>query len=169
MIEDKNLAQKKDDSKEMVTIDYFDRIHKQWIKLDVTKEVALFMKADDQQRRRKQNQYDFYNKQFDSIFNESKPENEKFLADESSNPQVILENKEKELIDMAESEHYRTLIENSLCTLTPTQREVVEKTFYENKSENDIAEELGISQQAVSGRLLRAEKNIKNNIKNTEN
>ena len=40
MIEDKNLAQKQDDSKEMVTIDYFDRIHKQWIKLDVTKEDA---------------------------------------------------------------------------------------------------------------------------------
>ena len=65
MNEDKNLEQKQINNKEMVTIDYFDRIHKQWIKLDVTKEVANFMKADDQQRRRKQNQYDFYNKQFD--------------------------------------------------------------------------------------------------------
>ena len=36
------------DNKDLITIDYYDRIHKQWIKVEVTKEVANFMKADEQ-------------------------------------------------------------------------------------------------------------------------
>lgn len=159
-----------DDSKEIVTIDYYDRINRKWIKVDVTKEVARFMKADTQQRRRKQNQYDFYNKSYDKIFDEDKhPENMKYLLDETQSPEYIMEQKEKLLIENAKKEEQRTMIENSLNVLNDTQLEVIEKTFYENKSENDIAEELGISQQAVSGRLIRAEKNIKNHIKDTEN
>lgn len=159
-----------DDSKEIVTIDYYDRINHKWIKVDVTKEVARFMKADTQQRRRKQNQYDFYNKSYDKVFDEDKhPENMKYLLDETQSPEYIMEQKEKLLIENAKKEEQRTMIENSLNILNDTQLEVIEKTFYENKSENDIAEELGISQQAVSGRLIRAEKNIKNHIKDTEN
>ena len=50
-----NNKNKIDDSKEIVTIDYFDRINKKWIKLDVTKEVAKFLESNKKKLRRKQN------------------------------------------------------------------------------------------------------------------
>lgn len=158
-----------DDSEEIVTIDYFDRIHNQWIKVDVTKKVARFMAADDKKRKRKQNQYDFYNKQFDTIFNEDKPQNEHFLIDEESSPEYILEKEEREMLEYVRDEHNRTLIENSLFMLTPTQREVVEMAFYQNMSYSQIAESLGIDKSSVYGRMKKAEKNIKKYIADTEN
>ena len=169
MIEDKNLAQKQDDSKEMVTIDYFDRIHKQWIKLDVTKEVANFLKASEQKERRKQNQYNYFNKPIDKIFNESKPENEHFLIDESQDVEKILEKKENDVLDDLTRNYERTLIENSLYVLTPEQREVIEMVMYKNMSQNEIAKELDIEQSSVGGRLKRAKENIKKYIKNNQN
>ena len=51
----KDFEQIRDDSKNLVTIDYYDRIHKQWIKVEVTKEVARFMQSDTKKTRRKQN------------------------------------------------------------------------------------------------------------------
>ena len=160
---------KVDDSKEIITIDYYDRIHKQWIKLDVTKEVANLLKASDQKERRKQNQYNYFNKPIDKIFNENKPENEHFLIDENQDIEKNMELKELEAIEKAEENHKRTLIENSLYELTEKQREVVEKILYENKTNSKIADELNISRQSVGERLISAKKNIKNHIKNTQN
>ena len=45
MIENKLNEEKRDDSKDIITIDYYDRIHKQWIKLDVTKEYTKDLAA----------------------------------------------------------------------------------------------------------------------------
>lgn len=159
-----------DDSKQLITIDYYDRIHNKWIKVEVTKEVARFMKADKQQRRRKQNQYNYFNKPYDEIFDEDKhPENMNFLCDETQNPEYILTKKEEALVEKAKKEQQRTIIENSLCDLTAEQREVVEMAMYDNMSYKKIGENLNISKQSVSERMKNAEKNIKKHIKNTEN
>ena len=160
---------KVDDSKEIVTIDYFDRINKKWIKLDVTKEVANFLKASEQKERRKQNQYNYFNKPIDKIFNENKPENEHFLIDESQDVEKILEKKENDVLDDLTRNYERTLIENSLYVLTPEQREVIEMVMYKNMSQNEIAKELNIEQSSVGGRLKRAKENIKKYIKNNQN
>ena len=70
------------------------------------------MKADAQQRRRKQNQYDFYNKSYDKVFDEDKhPENMKYLLDETQNPEYIMEQKEKLLIENAKKEEQRKLLQ----------------------------------------------------------
>lgn len=164
-----NNGNKIDDSKEIVTIDYFDRINKKWIKLDVTKEVANFLKASEQKERRKQNQYNYFNKPIDKIFNESKPENEQFLIDESQDVEKILEKKENDVLDDLTRNYERTLIENSLYVLTPEQREVIEMVMYKNMSQNEIAKELNIEQSSVGGRLKRAKENIKKYIKNSQN
>ena len=164
-----NNENKIDDSKEIVTIDYFDRINRKWIKLDVTKEVANFLKASEQKERRKQNQYNYFNKPIDKIFNEGKPENEHFLIDESQDVEKILEKKENDLLDDLTRNYERTLIENSLYVLTPEQREVIEMVMYENMSQNEIAKELNIEQSSVGGRLKRAKENIKKYIKNNQN
>lgn len=164
-----NNENKIDDSKEIVTIDYFDRINKKWIKLDVTKEVAKFLESNNRKLRRKQNQYNYFNKPIDAIFNENKPENEHFLIDENQDIEKNMELKELEAIEKAEENHKRTLIENSLYELTAKQREVVEKTLYENKSYGEISKELKISKSAVAKRSENANKNIRNYIKNTQN
>lgn len=159
-----------DDSKELVSIDYFDRINNKWIKVEVTKEVARFMKADNQQRRRKQNQYDYFNKPYDEIFDEDKhPENMHFLCDETQNPEYILAKKEEALVEKAKKEQQRTIIENSLCDLTNEQREVVEMAMYDNLSYREMAEILNVDKSSVYSRMKNAKKNIKNHIKNTEN
>lgn len=161
---------KRDDSKDPITIDYYDRINHRWIKVDTTKEVARFMKADEQRTRRKQNQYNFYNLPFDEVFDSTKKENEKneqYQIDESA--EIAFEKLDDELMQVKQDEHQRTLIENSMCYLTPEQREVIEKTFYENKSQNQIGAELGIKQHSVNERLKRARQNIKKHIKGTQN
>lgn len=160
---------KVDDSKETITIDYYDRIHKQWIKLDVTKEVANLLKASDQKERRKQNQYNYFNKPIDKIFNENKPENEHFLIDESQDVEKILEKKENDVLDDLTRNYERTLIENSLYVLTPEQREVIEMVMYKNMSYSEIGNLLGIDKSSVYSRIKNAKKNIKNHIKNTQN
>ena len=157
------------ENQELVTIDYYDRINKRIIKLEVTKEVAKFLKSDEQKTRRKQNQYDFRNKQFDKVFNENHPENEVFLLDENSSVDIVLEKEEREKLDEAKREHQKTLIENSLCCLTDSQRQVVEMAYYQNMSYSQIAEALNIDKSSVYARMKNAEKNIKNYIKNTQN
>ena len=157
------------ENQELVTIDYYDRINKRIIKLEVTKEVAKFLKSDEQKTRRKQNQYDFRNKQFDKVFNENHPENEVFLLDENSSVDIVLEKEERDKLDEAKREHQKTLIENSLCCLTDSQRQVVEMAYYQNMSYSQIAEALNIDKSSVYARMKNAEKNIKNYIKNTQN
>ena len=164
-----NNENKIDDSKEIVTIDYFDRINKKWIKLDVTKEVAKFLESNNRKLRRKQNQYNYFNKPIDKIFNESKTENEHFLIDESQDVEKILEKKENDVLDDLTRNYERTLIENSLYVLTPEQKEVIEMVMYKNMSQNEIAKELNIEQSSVGGRLKRAKENIKKYIKNNQN
>ncbi len=158
-----------DDSKEIIAIDYYDRIHKQWIKLDVTKEVANLLRASDQKERRKQNQYNYFNKPIDKIFNENKPENEHFLIDESQDVEKILEKIENDILDDLTRNYGRTLIENSLYVLTPEQREVIEMVMYKNMSYSEIGNLLGIDKSSVYSRIKNAKKNIKNHIKNTQN
>ena len=72
-------------------------------------------------------------------------------------------------MEAAELEHQKTLIENSLCCLTPEQHEVVVMAYYQNMSYSQIAEALGITKPAVAQRMRNAEKNIRNFIKNTQN
>ena len=161
---------KRDDSKDPITIDYYDRINHRWIKVDTTKEVARFMKADEQRTRRKQNQYNFYDLPFDEVFDSTKKENEKneqYLIDESV--EIAFEKLDDELMQAKKDEHQRTLIENSLCYLTPEQREVVEMAFYKNMSYREIANEIGIDKSSIYSRMKNAQKNIKEHIKNTEN
>ena len=158
-----NIENQIDDSKELVVIDYYDRIHKQTIKLEVTKEVAKFLKADEQKTRRNQNKYNYYNKSFDKVFNEQ------HLLDEDSAVDAILEKRDLEQLAEAELEHQRTLIENSLCCLTDSQRQVVEMAYYQNMSYSQIAEALGVTKQSIAERMKNAQKNIKNYIKNTQN
>jgi len=170
--ENKNIEKDttKADDNDIIKIKYFDRINHQWIELEVTKKVKRFMKSNNQKRRRQQNKYDYYNKPYDEIFDEdNRPENMKYLIDEEQDPYYVLVEKRNRLIQEAQIEENRTMVQNSLHALKDTHREVIEKILYENKSQNEIANDLNISQQAVSERYKRATKNIRNYLKKTEN
>lgn len=158
----------KDDNKDLITIDYYDRIHKQWIKVDVTREVAKFMKADEQKTRRKQNQYDYHNIPL-SHFEREDNDYTFDVIDEESDIDKQLEKKTlKEIEDMQE-DYERTLIENSLYVLTPEQREVIEMTMYKNMSYSEIAKKLNVSKAAIAKRMKNALKNIKKHIESNQN
>ena len=152
-------------NKDLITIDYYDRIHKQWIKVEVTKEVANFMKADEQKTRRKQNQYDYYNIPLSHFEREDNDYTFDVIDEDSDIEQQLEKDRLKEIEDMQE-DYERTLIENSLYVLTPEQRQVVEMVFYQNMSYGEIAKVLNITKQSVCERLKNAKKKIKNHIKN---
>lgn len=48
------------------------------------------------------------------------------------------------------------MAEEVMSALTPRQRQVIQMYFFENKSQNEIAEELGIAQKNVSKTITRA-------------
>ena len=152
-------------NKDLITIDYYDRIHKQWIKVEVTKEVAKFMKADEQKTRRKQNQYDYYNIPLSHFEREDNDFTFDVIDEDSDIEQQLEKDRLKEIEDMQE-DYERTLIENSLYVLTPEQRQVVKMVFYQNMSYGEIAKVLNITKQSVCERLKNAKKKIKNHIKN---
>ena len=161
----KDLEQIRDDSKDIVTIDYYDRINKQWIKVEVTKEVARFMQSDTKKTRRKQNQYDFYNIPLSSF--ETEEDDYCFdIEDENSDIEKKYDEKIKQDLQDIKEDYERTIIENSLYILTPEQREVVEMVFYQNMTYREIAKVLNISKQSVCERLKNAKRKIKNHIKN---
>ena len=161
----KDFEQIRDDSKNLVTIDYYDRIHKQWIKVEVTIEVARFMQSDTKKTRRKQNQYDFYNIPLSSF--ETEEDDYCFdIEDENSDIEKKYDEKIKQDLQDIKEDYERTIIENSLYILTPEQREVVEMVFYQNMTYREIAKVLNISKQSVCERLKNAKRNIKNHIKN---
>ena len=58
---------------------------------------------------------------------------------------------QKEAFKQEAVDHIRDLIQTRL---TPKQRQVIELYFYQNKTQQAIADELGVSQQVVSKRLF---------------
>lgn len=158
----------KDDNKDLITIDYYDRIHKQWIKVDVTREVAKFMKADEQKTRRKQNQYDYHNIPLSHFEREDNDYTFDVIDEESDIDKQLEKETLKEIEDMQE-DYERTLIENSLYVLTPEQREVIEMTMYKNMSYSEIAKKLNVSKAAIAKRMKNALKNIKKHIESNQN
>ena len=154
---------------EEVTFKYKDKIHNKMIDVTAKREVRNYIKSSDQRIRRKDNEYQFFNKSWDTVFNDDKPENEHYLIDPASDVDNVLAEMESDLRKAAIREQRRALVENALHCLTIEQREVINLIFYENKSENQIAKILGISQQAVNSRKQNAIENLKKYIFNTQN
>ena len=157
------------DTNEEITFKYKDKIHNKMIDVTAKREVRNYIKSSDQRIRRKDNEYQFFNKSWDTVFNDDKPENEHYLIDPASDVDNVLAEMERDLRKAAIREQRRALVENALHCLTPLQREVIDLIFYENKSEREISKILGISHQTVHRRRDKAIKNLKNYIFDTQN
>lgn len=114
------------------------------------------MNTSKQQQRRKQNQYNYFNVSFDSVFSEFLDESNMI---EDAGFQCFVENDEQ-IESLNSIKNYR-IIKNSFKYLTPEQKEVIRLKFYKNKSLREIGEMLSISKQSVFERIKNAEKNIK--------
>ena len=169
MKEEQTQSNAVDDSKELVVIDYFDRIHNQWIKVEVTKEVARLLSSTDKKIKRSDNRYNKYNLSFDEVFDSNKEDyaNERYLIDESA--EINLEREEEQRLQDNLIDQQRTIIQNSLETLTDEQKEVVDRILNGNKTNREISNEIGVSEKAVSARKIRAYKNIKKYLSDTQN
>ena len=154
---------------EEVTFKYKDHIHNKVVDVTAKREVRNYIKSSNQRIRRKENEYQFFNKSWDSVFNEDNPEMEQFLEDHSQDIFEILEERQRDLYREVQKEQRRALVENALHCLTPAQREVIDLIFYENKSEREISKILGISHQSVHERRDKAIKRLKNYIFDTQN
>jgi len=165
----KNIQGKLADTNEEITFKYKDNIHNKVIDVTAKREVRNYIKSSNQRIRRKDNEYQFFNKSWDTVFNEDKPENEHYLIDPASDVDSVLDAMEGDLRKAAIREQRRALVENALHCLTPLQREVIDLIFYENKSEREISKILGISHQTVHRRRDKAIKNLKNYIFDTQN
>lgn len=161
---EKDVVENKPDDKELVVIDYYDRINKKWIKVETTREVARYIENDNKRYRRSMNKHNFHclplNEDFDS------EENEESLIDKEN---LTYEQEEELKLELAEFEQKRHIIEQSLFILTPDQRETIEMVFYKNMSYSEIAKARGLNKSTVAVTLHRAIKNIKKHIQNTQN
>ena len=155
-MKNKKGIQKSIDDSEITEIKYYDNIQGKWIKVNTTKRIARFMNTSKQQQRRKQNQYNYFNVSFDSVFSEFLDESNMI---EDAGFQYFVENDEQ-IEDLNSIKNYR-IIKNSFKYLTPEQKEVIRLKFYKNKSLREIGEMLSISKQSVFERIKNAEKNIK--------
>lgn len=157
------------DTNEEITFKYKDKIHNKMIDVTAKREVRNYIKSSDQRIRRKDNEYQFFNKSWDTVFNDDKPENEHYLIDPASDMDSVLEAMEGDLRKAAIREQRRALVENALHCLTPLQREVIDLIFYENKTLREISKVLGISFQTVQRRRDKGIENLKKYIFNTQN
>ena len=80
-----------------------------------------------------------------------------------------MEKKEQAKVDEMMRDEQRTLVENALPSLTPTQRVTLKMAFYKNMSYRDIAIKRNVTKAAVAKTIRKAQKNIKNFIENPEN
>lgn len=146
----------KEDNKEIVTIDYYDKTRGMWVKVEVTKRVARFLNSNKQKMRRRQNQYNYFNVSFDLIFGDSIDNNENLLIDKSA-----LEGEENALSEERGSvnKYSRKKLKNILGFLSANQREVA-KMYCQNMSFKEIGDKLSISKQSAYERFKNAKRNI---------
>ena len=128
----------------MRIIHYYDRIHKEFIDIEVTDEVAKFLLANDKWLRRHQNKYDYYILSLETpIYTNDDGENicleETIAYNEANNDN--LDEKTKNL--------YK-LVWKIVSNLKESEQKLIKDVFVNQKNQKQIAHELKISESAIS-------------------
>lgn len=130
----------------MRVINYYDRINKQMIELEVTDEVAKFLLANDKKLRRKQNKFNYYTIPLDTVVYSG--ENEDITLQE-----VIAEPEDDEVMDCRQCKkklEFFNIVWKVVDNLDKEKYDLIWDLFVEKKSQKEIAKEKGISESAVS-------------------
>lgn len=83
-----------------------------------------------------------------------------YLIDPTSNPMESL----IQSIEEAEHEEKLDKLRIAIETLKPQQKELIQKVFYEKRTNVDIAREEGVSETAIRNRLKRIYENLRKKI-----
>ena len=81
------------------------------------------------------------------------------LADETTNA-------EEEIIEQETIAERNKRLYAAIRTLSPRQQEIIQKVYFEEKSQREVAEEIGITEGTLSLTLERAISNLRKIIKN---
>lgn len=128
----------------MRTIQYYDRINKKLIDLEVTDEVARFLMSNDKKLRRHQAKYDYFNISIDTPIN-SNDEDSITLAE-------TLEDK-VEVMDCATCRrkiHLFNTVWKVVDKLKPKQIELIDNLYIFDKTQKEIAKMWNVSESSVS-------------------
>ena len=128
----------------MRIIKYYDRIHRQFIDLEVTDEVAKFLMRNDKWFRKQQIKYNYYTLSLDSpVYNDD--EDGVTLAE-------TIEEKHSEedyYIDEEKKKLFK-LVWKIVGKLDDKQQKLIDNLFVKEKSQKQIAKEFGASASGVS-------------------
>ncbi len=86
---------------------------------------------------------------------------EYLMESEGFEPVADIQTGEDAYIQKTESETLKKRVHSAIAVLTPRQKEIVIKVFFEEKSQAEVAKELGVTEGTVSVTLERALTNLK--------
>ena len=128
----------------MRTIKYYDRIHRQFIDLEVIDEVAKFLMRNDKWLRRQQIKYNYYTVSLDSpVYNDD--EDGVTLAETIEEKH----NKEDYYIDEDKKKLFK-LVWKIVGKLDDKQQKLIDDLFVKEKSQKQIAKEFEVSASGIS-------------------
>ena len=130
----------------MRVIEYFDRIHRQKIELEVTDEVALFLQSSSKKCQRSQNEYNYRTMSLDTVVFSG--ESEDITLEET-----ILAPEEDEVMNCKTCKRrlkFFNLVWKVVGKLNKEKYDLIWDLFVEKKSQKKVAKEKGITESAMS-------------------
>ena len=128
----------------MRIIKYYDRIHRQFIDLEVTDEVAKFLMRNDKWLRRQQIKYNYYTVSLDSpVYNDDEDgvTLAETIEEKYSEEDYYIDEDKKKLFKM---------VWKIVNKLDDKQQKLINDLFVKEKSQKQIAKEFGVSASGVS-------------------
>lgn len=130
----------------MRVIEYFDRIHRQKIELEVTDEVALFLQSSSKKWQRSQNEYNYRTISLDTVVYSG--ESEDVTLEET-----IPAPEEDEVMNCKTCKQklkFYNIVWKVVSNLDKDKYDLVWDLFVEKKNQKQIATQKGISESALS-------------------
>lgn len=148
-------------SNEKVKIKYYDRINKELIEIEVDKSVRRAINKYNKREKRQR---------------EKDKDNEVMSLDYLKELGVEIESddfneEQKELLSLEEKRKRKTKLAlyKAMRKLTPRQRQIVTMHYFEKKSYEKIASEIGISKSSVRDTLYESHSKMKKIIEKSKN
>lgn len=130
----------------MRVIKYFDRIHCEYLDLEVTDEVALFLQSNSKKMQRSQNKYNYRTISLDTVVYSGESE-------DITLQETIPEPEEDEVMNCKTCKHrlkFFNLVWKVVDKLNKEKYDLIWDLFVLKKSQKKIAKEKGITESAVS-------------------
>lgn len=127
---------------------YYDKINDKYVRLEVTDEVAKFLQNSDKQMQRQQEECYEHNISLNKVLYEDDDDNPITLED------VVPDRTDEEIQEFCErcfrNQRLYRLVWKIVEKLTEKEQKLVDDIYVYNKSQTEIAEELGVSDSNIS-------------------